>query len=64
MDVNKKTITIAIADEGRQKQPRIYGTIINDLSALDKFCRKMVFTASQLHFVYEAGPACRTSLIC
>jgi transposase len=56
MDVHKKTITIAIADEGRQKQPRVYGTINNDLSALDKFCRKMVSTAKQLHFVYEAGP--------
>jgi len=56
MDVHKKTITVAIADEGRQKQPRVYGTITNDLDALDKFCRKMVSTANQLHFVYEAGP--------
>ncbi len=56
MDVHKKTITIAIADEGRQKQPRVYGSITNDLDALDKFCRKMVSTANQLHFVYEAGP--------
>ena len=56
MDVHKKTITIAIAEEGRQKQPRVYGTITNDLDALDKFCRKMVSTANQLHFVYEAGP--------
>jgi transposase len=56
MDVHKKTITIAIIDEGRQKQPRIYGAIENQLQALDKFCRKMLSTASQLHFVYEAGP--------
>ena len=56
MDVHKKTITIAIADEGRQNQPRLYGTIANDLDALDKFCRKMVSTSTQLHFVYEAGP--------
>ena len=56
MDVHKKTITIAIADEGRQNQPRIYGTIANDLDALDKFCRKMVSTSTQLYFVYEAGP--------
>ena len=56
MDVHKKTITVAIADESRQNQPRVYGTINNDLSALDKFCRKMVSTANQLHFVYEAGP--------
>ena len=56
MDVHKKTITIAIADEGRQQQPRIYGSIANELEALDKFCRKMVSTSTRLHFVYEAGP--------
>jgi transposase len=56
MDVHKKTITIAIADQGHQCQPRPYGTIANDLDALDKFCRKMVSTASRLYFVYEAGP--------
>ena len=56
MDVHKKTITIAIADEGRQKQPRVYGTIANELDALNKFCRKMVSTSTQIHFVYEAGP--------
>jgi transposase len=56
MDVHKKTITIAIIDKGRNEQPRIYGTIENQLQALDKFCRKMLSTASRLHFVYEAGP--------
>jgi len=56
MDVHKKTITIAIIDQGRKEQPRIYGAIANQLEALDKFCRKMVSTAARLHFVYEAGP--------
>ena len=56
LDVHKKTITIAIADQGRQNKPRSYGAIANDLGALDKFCRKMVSTASRLYFVYEAGP--------
>lgn len=56
MDVHKKTITLAIADEGRGDQPRLYGTITNDLDALNKFCRKMVSTSTQIHFVYEAGP--------
>jgi transposase len=56
MDVHKKTITIAIADQGRENKPRVYGTISNDLDALDKFCRKMVSTASRPDFVYEAGP--------
>ena len=56
LDVHKKTITIAIADSGRQNKPRVYGAIANDLDAVDKFCRKMVSTASRLYFVYEAGP--------
>ena len=49
MDVHKKTIAVAIADDGRNSQVRSYGTLANDLNALDKFCRKMVSTASQLH---------------
>lgn len=56
MDVHKKSITIAIAEEGSRDSARIYGTINNDLDELDKFCRKMVSTASELRFVYEAGP--------
>ena len=56
MDVHKNSITIAIAEEGSRDSARVYGTISNDLDALDKFCRKMVSTASELHFVYEAGP--------
>jgi transposase len=56
MDVHKNSITIAICDSDRSSQPRTYGAINNDLNALDKFCRKMISTASQLHFVYEAGP--------
>jgi transposase len=56
MDVHKNSITVAIADQGCRGPARTYGAIHNDLSALDKFCRKMVSTASELHFVYEAGP--------
>jgi transposase len=56
MDVHKNSITIAIADEDRQDPGRIYGTIKNNIAALDKFCRKMVSTPSPLRFVYEAGP--------
>jgi len=56
MDVHKNSITIATCDADRSDQPRIYGAIDNDLNALDKFCRKMVSSASRLHFVYEAGP--------
>ncbi|AOY57129.1 IS110 family transposase [Desulfococcus multivorans] len=56
MDVHKNSITIAIAEEGSRDAARPFGAINNDLEALDKFCRKMVSTASELYFVYEAGP--------
>ena len=56
MDVHKNSITIAIADQDRRAPARIYGAINHDLGVLDKFCRKMVSTASELRFVYEAGP--------
>ncbi|MCF8029081.1 MAG: hypothetical protein K9K81_12000 [Desulfobacteraceae bacterium] len=56
LDVHKKTITIGIAEEGSRDSARAYGTINNNGDALDKFCRKMVSTGSQLRFVYEAGP--------
>jgi transposase len=56
MDVHKNSIVIAIADGGRRDSARVYGSIANDLDALNKFCRKMVSTASELRFVYEAGP--------
>lgn len=55
MDVHKNSITIAVADGGSRQPARLYGCIGNDLGALDKFCRKMVSTASELLFVYEAG---------
>jgi transposase len=56
MDVHKNSIAIAIADGARRDSARVYGTIANDPDALNKFCRKMVSTASELRFVYEAGP--------
>jgi transposase len=56
MDVHKKSIDIAIADEGRKGRVRHYGKIDNTLSALDKVVRKLVSKGNRLHFVYEAGP--------
>ena len=47
MDVHKKTITIAIIDQGRKKQPRINGTIANQPEALEKFRRKMLSTPAR-----------------
>lgn len=56
LDVHKNSITIAIADEGRDKEIRKYGTIENKAVSVDKFVRKLVSDGSIPRFVYEAGP--------
>ena len=56
LDVHKDSITIAIADEGRNGNVRFYGKIHNDLGQIDKVMRKLISQNSQLHCVYEAGP--------
>jgi len=56
LDVHKDSITIAIADEGRDGNVRLYGKIHNDLGQIDKVMRKLISQNSQLRCVYEAGP--------
>lgn len=56
LDVHKETITIAIADQNRDGEVRVYGTINNDMNSLNKIIRKLLSTGADLHFVYEAGP--------
>lgn len=56
LDVHKDSITIAIADEGREGEVRVYGKISNDFNQIDKVMRKLISQNSQLRCVYEAGP--------
>lgn len=56
MDVHKDSITIAIADEGRSGNVRIYGKIANEPDQIDKVMRKLISQNAQLQCVYEAGP--------
>jgi len=56
MDVHKESITIAIADDGRNGEVRIYGKIPNNLDQINKVMRKLISQNSELHCVYEAGP--------
>ena len=40
LDVHKKSISIGIADDGRDGEVRYYGKIDNDMNQLDKVIRK------------------------
>jgi transposase len=54
LDVHKDTIVIALAEEG--EEPRVYGTIPNDLRTLQSVIGKLKRPKKALRFVYEAGP--------
>jgi transposase len=56
LDVHKNSISIAIADDGRDGEVRYYGKIDNDFNQHDKIIRKFVSQGAILRFVYEAGP--------
>lgn len=56
LDVHKDSITIAIANDGRDGDVRVYGKIANDLGQIDKVMRKLISKNCELHCVYEAGP--------
>jgi transposase len=45
-----------LADDGRNTEVRLYGTIGGDLASLDKMIRKLQTTGVELRFVYEADP--------
>src|SRR6266404_1056538 len=58
LDVHKDSITIAIAEPGLKGEIRIFGTITNDLHALERaliHIRK-AHPGAQLEVSYEAGP--------
>jgi transposase len=56
LDVHSKTISVAIADEGRKGEVRHYGTIENTTEAIDKVIKSLTATCVELRFIYEAGP--------
>ena len=58
LDVHKDSITIAIAQAGSQGEIRLFGTITNDLHALEKALTRIrkAHPGCILHLTYEAGP--------
>jgi len=56
LDVHSKSISVAIADDGRKGEVRHYGTIENTFEAIDKVIKSITSTGAELKFIYEAGP--------
>ena len=59
LDVHKDSISIAVAESGRNGEIRSYGKITNSLHAVEKAIarlRKQYGKDAELHFCYEAGP--------
>src|SRR4051812_44033728 len=56
LDVHQDTIIVAVAEEGRTGEVRLYGQLSSDLRALEKVLRKLSSEGATLHVVYEAGP--------
>ena len=55
LDVHKATISIAVADAGRQSEVRFVGTIENSPTAIGKLARRIARQHGECEFVYEAG---------
>jgi len=55
MDVHKNSISIAVADHGRNSEVRYYGKIAHDMDQLAKVIRKFISQGAELKCVYEAG---------
>ena len=58
LDVHKDSIAIAIAEPGPKGEIRPFGTITNDLHAIEKVLSRIrkAHPGAQLEVAYEAGP--------
>ena len=56
LDVHKATVSVAIAEDGRQGEVRSIGSISNSADQLDKLVNRLAQGKQRLFFCYEAGP--------
>lgn len=56
LDVHKDTITVAVAEAGRDGEVRSWGTIPHERTGIDRMLKKMTARHPGASYVYEAGP--------
>ena len=56
LDVHKNSITVALANAGRDAEVRKYGDIGGGLDDIKRLIKKISAPDKELQFVYEAGP--------
>ena len=56
LDVHKETITVAVAEEGRDAEVRSHGTIKNIPADVTRLLKRLGKPGKELHCCYEAGP--------
>ena len=56
LDVHKDTISVAIAEAGREGEIRLWGKIPHTLPSIDNMLKKITARHSTLEFAFEAGP--------
>jgi transposase len=55
-DTSKETLAVAIAESGRRKEVRFFGTIASRPEAVRKLVERLAKQHQRLAFCYEAGP--------
>ena len=56
MDVHKATISVAVAEGGRDGEVRQLGVFPNRAEVIAKLVRRLAVEGRELRFCYEAGP--------
>jgi transposase len=54
-DTSKETLAVAIAESGRRKEVRFFGTIASRQEAVRELIEKLAKRHKRLAFCYEAG---------